>query len=239
VKFKSLNLLGVASVIAASSLLYAQGSLAGNIPIHGFGGHQIIADVTSYKEEQFKKVIRQKYDFSCGSAALATLLYYHYFYDVDEKQVLRAMYEVGDQEAILKKGFSLLDMKKYLESVGIPSDGYKLDLDKLAQAQVPAITLINNNGYLHFVVLKGVYEDVVLVGDPSLGLKRISRERFQKMWNGIAFVVKSDIPLAQQSFNLAEDWNFRKAINLGDSINNSSLANFTADITPTPNYINF
>jgi hypothetical protein len=34
--------------------------------------------VTSIKEARFRRVIKQQYDFSCGSAALATLLSYRY-----------------------------------------------------------------------------------------------------------------------------------------------------------------
>ncbi|RYF14189.1 MAG: peptidase C39, partial [Oxalobacteraceae bacterium] len=36
------------------------------------------APVTSLIGRRFETVVRQQYDFSCGSAALATLLRYHY-----------------------------------------------------------------------------------------------------------------------------------------------------------------
>ena len=67
-------------------------------------------NVVSYRDIPFRTVVRQRYDFSCGSAALATLLRYHYNRDVGEEQVFRAMYAAGDPCVIQPVGFSLLDM---------------------------------------------------------------------------------------------------------------------------------
>ena len=69
--------------------------------------------VRSFEEERFATVIRQKYDFSCGSAALATLLRYHYGLSQDEEATFRGMWATGDQPQIRRVGFSLLDMKRY------------------------------------------------------------------------------------------------------------------------------
>ena len=54
--------------------------------------------VVSYRDIPFRTVVRQRYDFSCGSAALATLLRYHYDREVGEEQIFRAMYAAGDQD---------------------------------------------------------------------------------------------------------------------------------------------
>src|SRR3546814_13412897 len=66
----------------------------------------------------FRSVIRQRYDFSCGSAALATLLTYHYGAPTSEAMPFRAMWEKGDREAIRKVGFSMLDMRSEERRVG-------------------------------------------------------------------------------------------------------------------------
>ena len=42
------------------------------------------AKVTSLREARFRNIVAQDTDFSCGSAALATLLRYAYDIDVDE-----------------------------------------------------------------------------------------------------------------------------------------------------------
>ena len=48
--------------------------------------------VTSYAQIPFRTVFRQEFDYSCGSAALATLLHFQYGKDSDEAQVFKAMY---------------------------------------------------------------------------------------------------------------------------------------------------
>jgi uncharacterized protein len=90
----------------------------------------------------FRTTLHQKYDFSCGSAAVATLLTYHYNRPVNEAQVFQAMYERGDKAKIQKQGFSLLDMKRFLESQGYQADGFEIGVDKLAEAGVPGIALV-------------------------------------------------------------------------------------------------
>lgn len=229
---KKAGILIAAFVTLHQSTVY---SYAANMPLAGNGGYFRI-DVESYKESRFREVIRQNYDFSCGSAALATLLKYHYKYDVTEQEVLNKMYENGDQEKIKTKGFSLLDMKNYLSSIGINSDGYRASLDKLAMVGIPAIVLINSNGYMHFVVIKGVADDMVLVGDPAMGKRVLARKDFEKMWNGILFVVKDDKEVAMVSFNTSKGWKINEKAVFDAALNNSSLASFAVHTSPTPNY---
>ena len=163
--------------------------------------------LASFAELKFKSVIRQQYDYSCGSAALATLLRYHYRQPVDEAKVFKAMFDVGDQANIEKLGFSLLDMKKYLASAGYQADGYRLSLDQLGKLGSPAIALIQVGSYKHFVVIKGVIGDHVLVGDSALGLRVVSAADFRQTWNGIAFIIHS-APNGSVSpiFNSADEW---------------------------------
>ncbi|WP_254657687.1 C39 family peptidase, partial [Vibrio breoganii] len=103
--------------------------------------------VKSYKELVFGDVYRQQYDFSCGSAALASLLQFHYQKPAQEQEIFDAMYEQGDKDIISEQGFSLLDMKSYLKSVGLKADGFHISLEKLRKIGVPGITLVNFDGY--------------------------------------------------------------------------------------------
>ena len=132
----------------------------------------------SFEERRYAGVIRQRYDFSCGSAALATLLRHHYDFDVREETAFRGMWRNGDQAQIRQVGFSLLDMKRWLASRGLSGDGYQVSLDEIARTGVPGIALIAVRNYRHFVVVKGVRGDEVLLGDPSLGLSIMPREAF-------------------------------------------------------------
>jgi uncharacterized protein len=199
---------------------------AGEIVINT-DGYDYNAPVTTLKEMRFRRVVKQSYDFSCGSAALATLLTYHYNHPILEDTVLQAMFAVGDQEKIRKEGFSMLDMKKYLESLGYRAEGYQVSLDKVAQVGIPGIVLIKTNGYLHFVVLKGVRGGQVLLGDSALGTKFMAREKFVEIWNGIFLAIVTGTRQAKNEFNLDKDWEGQVAAPLGRAMSRESLATLT------------
>jgi len=183
--------------------------------------------ITSYAERRFKTILKQQYDFSCGSAALASLLSFHYEDEVGELEVFGDMWEHGDQERIRKQGFSLLDMKQYLERRGYKADGYKIDLEELVQADIPAITIINNKGYLHFVIIKGASDSTVLLGDPAAGLKRVDIRTFRELWeNRILFVVRNKKNIAGKYFNNDEEWLLSPKAPLGMAVDSGSLASF-------------
>ena len=45
---------------------------------------------------QFRNVIRQAYDYSCGSAALTTLLDYYLGRNLEERQVMEGLLRYGE-----------------------------------------------------------------------------------------------------------------------------------------------
>jgi predicted double-glycine peptidase len=196
-------------LLAAASVAVALGGIADaradTIRIPGDQGNTYTVPVTSLREARFRTTIRQQYDFSCGSAAVATLLTYQYGVPVNEETVFANMYVNGDQAKIRSEGFSLLDMKRFLESRGFLADGYDLPLSKLEEAQIPAIVLIVENGYHHFVVVKGVKGNRVLIGDPARGTRALEREHFEKIWESqLLFVIHNRVEAAR--FNQASDW---------------------------------
>jgi predicted double-glycine peptidase len=212
----------LALVAVASMLAGASQAMAGDTRVTLASG-AFTVPIESMREARFSGVVLQRYDFSCGSAATATLLTYHYDRPISEKEVFVAMWNAGDQGEIRKKGFSLLDIKKFLASRGLPSDGFRVGLDKLAEVGVPVIALISLNGYRHFVVVKGIRGDSVLVGDPAIGLKVWSREQFEAMWNGIAFAIRAEPELAKANFNRAEDWKVQEKAPVGSVLARDSI----------------
>ena len=180
--------------------------------------------VTSLKEARFRTTVPQRYDFSCGSAATATLLSYQYGLPVNEEQVFVKMYTNGDQAKIRKEGFSMLDMRRYLQSQGFEADGFELPLEKLAEEGVPAIVLLNDRGYRHFVVVKGLRNGRVLLGDPARGTRAMPRSRFEALWdNRVLFVIHNRRDSAL--FNQARDWRTAPPAPLDMGIQRDGLRN--------------
>jgi predicted double-glycine peptidase len=183
-------------------------------------GQRATVPVTTLKDIKFRNTTRQQFDFSCGSAALATLLTYHYGTPVSEKEVFEKMFLSGDQAKIRQQGFSMLDMKRYLASRGFTGDGFQQPLDKLLAAKLPAIVLITDRGYNHFDVIKGAEDGRILLGDPSSGARSVTRERFMELWaNKLLFVVHKYPATVQVAFNKPEDWRTAPRAPLGNGIN--------------------
>jgi predicted double-glycine peptidase len=194
-----------AAVLALAAALVPGTAAASSVEVRTPRGGAYALRVTSLKEARFRTTIPQQYDFSCGSAATATLLTYQYGQPVSERDVFVQMYRNGDQRKIRAEGFSLLDMRRYLESRGFVADGFELPLDKLLEERLPAIVLLNDRGYRHFVVVKGLRDGRVLLGDPARGTRAMSRRRFEALWdNRVLFVIHNRRELA--GFNLASDW---------------------------------
>lgn len=191
-------------------LLGANGCASSDLPARFSGGGLPAGDyavpVQTMTERRFAGVVRQRFDFSCGSAALATLLRYHYGYNVGEEQAFRGMWMHGDRAQIRKLGFSLLDMKRWLESRGISADGYRVSDQEVGKAGVPGIALITVRNYRHFVVVKGMQAGEVLLGDPSGGNVVMPRAEFVAAWNGVYFILTDDQPRARRAFNRRDQW---------------------------------
>jgi predicted double-glycine peptidase len=181
------------------------------------GGARYDVPVRSMKALRFASTLRQQYDFSCGSAALATLLTHHYGVPVSESMVFEAMWVQGDQARIRREGFSLLDMQRYLASRGFLADGFRLPLDSLVAAGLPAIVLVTEKGYNHFVVIKGAADGRILIGDPSRGTRALPRERFEAAWPTRLLFVIHTAP-TQPRYNLGEDWRAAPRAPLADAV---------------------
>lgn len=168
----------------------------------------IDVSVTSWVDLPFQTVTRQAYDYSCGSAAIATLLTYIYGDTTPEETVFREMFNQGDQEKIKREGFSLLDMRNYLSRRGYKATGYKLAFTSIQKYKVPFIALVNNEGYHHFVVVKSAGNGAVLVGDPAKGNVIYSSDDFAALWNGLALVVTNHASSARTAFARADEWTY-------------------------------
>jgi predicted double-glycine peptidase len=154
------------------------------------GSIRIRQDVTPLSEITHDCILKQNYDYSCGSAALGTILNNYLGENFSEKQIIKGLMEYGDKEQIKKlRAFSLWDMKKFVDALGYNCGGYNADLNDLKNPELwPCIVPIEVFGYRHFVVLKGVYKEHIFVADPWRGNSSYTLNQFTKMWyNNILF----------------------------------------------------
>jgi predicted double-glycine peptidase len=146
----------------------------------------------SLKELRDRYVVKQNFDYSCGAAALATLLTYYYGDETSEQDIMKILTaELSKDEQRRKewRGFSLLDLKLMAQTKGYRAAGFKLTVEQLAQLAAPVIVFIEPMGYPHFAVLRGIDRGRVFLADPARGNLRMSIERFLGEWNGIVFVL--------------------------------------------------
>lgn len=132
-------------------------------------------------------VVIQKWDLSCGAAALTTLLNHQHGEALTEREVAIALmrrpeYVANPDLVRFGNGFSLLDLKRYVEARGYVGRGWgKMNRDDLIEL-APLIVPINTHGYDHFVVFRGLARDRVLLADPAWGNRTMTWARFEAAW---------------------------------------------------------
>ena len=148
--------------------------------------------VRSLLEARQDRVVVQKWDLSCGAAALSTVLTYDLDRPTTERAVaaslLKRYHTLGQVQRQL--GFSLLDLKAYANKHGLQAVGYgDVSLHDLVELG-PSIIPVRMNGFNHFVVFRGIHGSRVLVADPGFGNRTMHLDYFASIWQGkMAFVV--------------------------------------------------
>jgi uncharacterized protein len=143
--------------------------------------------VDSLIEMRHQDVVIQKWDLSCGAAALDILLRYEWDDPVTERDIAlglmnRKEYVQHPELVRVREGFSLLDLKRYVEEHGYKGVGLgDLDISDLVQ-NAPIMVPINALGYNHFVIFRGIYGDRVLLADPAWGDRTMTIDKFQRIW---------------------------------------------------------
>ena len=135
-------------------------------------------------------LVKQNELKDCGPACIATLVkYYHGYIPLEN---LKNMCHTT------KKGTTALDIVLTLKKIGFKAQGFKTSLDKLNNSIIvfPCIVHVTlNNSYNHYIIIYKVdyKKEVLFVGDPKDGVKKMSFIHFEKIWNNIvinAFPIK-------------------------------------------------
>jgi predicted double-glycine peptidase len=143
--------------------------------------------VKSLLEMRRENVVVQSFDLSCGAAALATLLTFQHGDPVTEKEIAEQL--IRDPEYLAdpllvreRQGFSLLDLKRYVEQRDYLGIAYgRLELGDLTDL-APLLVAIRTHGYNHFVVFRGTIGNRVALADPAFGNRSMPIETFREAW---------------------------------------------------------
>jgi len=136
-------------------------------------------------------IVKQDYDYSCGSAALCTLLNYYLGENLTERQVIEGLMEFGNKRKIIRRrAFSLLDMKKFVSKLGYKGVGYKAEISDLRTLKEPCVLPIELLGYRHFTVFRGIVDNHIFLADPFKGNTSYTLDEFKGLWfENVIFVV--------------------------------------------------
>jgi predicted double-glycine peptidase len=148
--------------------------------------------VRSLQEIRHEGVVIQQWDTSCGAAALATVLTYSLHDPVSERQAAGGMLRMTEPLKVkVRGGFSLLDMKHFVETRGLSGTGFRrMSMKQLLALQSPIVPIVQY-GNPHFIVVRGLDSDGrVNIADPGFGNRTMTVEDFESVWQDrIGFVV--------------------------------------------------
>ncbi|MCD6259819.1 MAG: C39 family peptidase [Helicobacteraceae bacterium] len=146
--------------------------------------------IRSWIEFKNDKLTRQRYDYSCGSAALSTLLSYYYDANVSELMILESVLEakgIKEEPSELENqkglnGLSFYELSQYASAQGFKAIGIALSMQELKKLQIPAIVFVKIRKQEHFTVLKKMDERYAYLADPSFGNIRVNHAKFEEMF---------------------------------------------------------
>ncbi|WP_278362852.1 C39 family peptidase [Acinetobacter schindleri] len=176
-------------------------------------------------QDQFRGIVRQAYDYSCGSAALTTLLNGYVGTQLNEQQIMNGLLEYGERDKIIeRRSFSLLDMKRFVNALGLDSGGYRGEFEDLVKQGQPAIVPISYAGFKHFVIYKGYKDGRVYIADPALGNISFDQERFKQIWENNTLFLINIAPEQRQNFLALKEADLRHVDDA--TINRYALVDF-------------
>lgn len=165
--------------------------------------------VKNAKQLRNENIVMQQRDFSCGAAALATVLNYYWEEDVSETALLVLVAKLLTKEELqdrVKNGLSLMDLKRVAQAGGYAAIVGKFSIERLGESKLPLIVAITVNEYDHFVVYRGRDEEFIYLADPIRGKLRLPVATFVEQWqkNAILAVIKPKTKPNQQSLLLVQ-----------------------------------
>lgn len=158
---------------------------------------EIRKPIRSVREVREQNVFMQQHEYTCGAAAVATLMHYVFGIDVTERELLETIeqqLDPADWEIKFATGLSVEDLMKAArsEKYGFEAEARELAMEDLLQLEIPVLVHLATDKFQHFVIYRGVVDDRVFLADPLRGNIRMSVADFQKQWTGIAAAISKE-----------------------------------------------
>jgi len=160
--------------------------------------HEFQLHINSWKELKQRNVVMQNREYSCGAAAMATVLRYYWGDAVKEENVLSTLMQMLTPEEIkdrVKNGLAISDLRRTAVKMGYQATIGTMSFEKLAAARVPLVVPIRLKKYNHFVVFRGVVDGRVYLADPIRGNVRPTISEFCSQWqkHTVLVIAKVDV----------------------------------------------
>lgn len=199
--------------------------------ILNFTNSTAIALPQSYRNIRYQGVVGQTSYYTCGPAAVATLLRYYYGINTSETEILELSHQAIKESGKNPedgKGINAFALQKALTSKGLLSRGIKIPPANLSdyfnRGGVPLILHVTIP-QLHYVLAVGMIGDWVIIADPSWGRKIIHLNDLikDKGFEGITLIPVTPRTLlsqVRQHQNNTIDWAKNRLQRLGRGVNN-------------------
>jgi predicted double-glycine peptidase len=137
----------------------------------------------SWIEIRNKNLVNQKFDYSCGSASLATILKYFYKQEISEIEILDIILSQNNlKEEDSHIMFSFLDLANVAKQKGFKAFSLNLNFNMLKKLKIPAILYVIIRKEPHFTVFKKIDNNNIYLADPSFGNITIPIKKFKEMF---------------------------------------------------------
>lgn len=134
----------------------------------------------------------------CAAACISSLIkYYGGYMDLESIRLIINT---------TKEGTNAYDIINGVKEIGFESAGKKIDFNILVKESMPLIAHVRKDNYYHFVVIYKVFPErkKLLIMDPSIGLTKISYEKFNSLYLGtvLKLVKVKELPKLEKTNEL-------------------------------------
>jgi predicted double-glycine peptidase len=175
---RALAIAGMAALAAACSV--------GGLPID---------PVVSLEAAKYVDIVRQRYDFSCGAASVATLVggyFGEHYTELQLLEILRARYDVAAWRQRQEQGLSVEDLVYIATKIDFASEAAAIGVSGLLQIKGPVIVHLDKGTFRHFSVFRGTKDGAILLADPIFGHIQYSPGEFASQYSGVALALWKD-----------------------------------------------